>query len=507
MNVITILCDSVNLHYLSCYREYMRDRGVPDICPFPTLKTPNIDRLAARGMLFGGHFIGAAPCMPARRELMSGRMEMFWRSWGHLEPFDYPIAAAARAAGAVTSIVTDHYHYWENAAHGYFEHFDSAQLIRGHELDNLRSDGDEADMPDWARAMRDRGRPPFHYTRFYRNARDWGDASDYSTPRTFAVACDWLDKNKDQKKFLLWVESFDAHEPFYVPEPYRSMFLDDSYTDEEISRYTCWPPYQEGDHGHNKFFWDTTSEREVNYIRAQYAGKLVMLDEQIGRLLGKLDEYSLWDNTAVIFTTDHGHELGEKQRFGKQPPNFNLSAHIPLIVCDPRNVSARRTEALTTAVDLYPTILELLGTENPTAPNGRTLMPLVEGKTSVHRDAVVSGTFAAGAMICDGEYAFHAGWNPDVPVYNYSAVYMWPQEGITAGNYIPGVISPVWKIPRGCERPVLPDMLFDIASDPWQDDNLSEKMPDKCAEMRRKLKNFMDEESAPEEQYRRLGVI
>lgn len=119
----------------------------------------------------------------------------------------------------------------------------------------------------------------------------------------------------------------------------------------------------------------------------------------------------------------------------------------------------------------------------------------------------MSGTFAAGAMICDGEFAFHAGWDPDVPVYNYSAVYMSPREDITSGKFIPGVNSPVWKIPRGCEQPVLPDMLFDLRSDPWQERDLAALLPDKCAEMRRKLKKFMDEESAPEEQYKRLKLI
>ena len=186
---------------------------------------------------------------------MTGRKEFLWRGWGPLEPFDDPIAVRARQAGAVTAIVTDHYHYWEYPAHGYLEHFDAVRMIRGHELDMYNTDT-LASVPRWAQNI-DQWRPGWG-TRYYNNVKDYREEKDFFAPRTMAEACDWLDGNHAHDPFMLWVECFDVHEPFHVPEPYRSMF-----TGEELDDHNCWPPYQTGYHGHEEKWWETASEQEV----------------------------------------------------------------------------------------------------------------------------------------------------------------------------------------------------------------------------------------------------
>ena len=122
MNVLVVLMDSLNFHCLQPY-------GATHVA------TPNLARFARRAVVFDNHFIGSTPCMPARRELMTGRREFLWRGWGHIEPWDRHIAHDAARAGRVTQMITDHYHYWENAAHGYFEPFHGMEFVRGHELD------------------------------------------------------------------------------------------------------------------------------------------------------------------------------------------------------------------------------------------------------------------------------------------------------------------------------------------------------------------------------------
>jgi len=485
MNVITILVDSMNRRFLG---PYGCAAGV----------TSNMDRFARRAAVFDGHFIGAAPCMPARRELMTGRQEFFWRGWGHLEPFDRPVAREAQKAGAVTAIVTDHYHYWENGAHGYLEHFQASRCIRGHELDNWNTDPLD-DMPDWANAIAQRGRPAYG-RQYYNNVKDFTKPEDFFAAKTFAQACDWLDTNHTHEKFFLWVECFDAHEPFHVPEPYKSMF-----TDQTGEGLTCWPPYQDGVHGHNDAFWNTTTPEEVEYIRAQYMGKLAMVDDFLGKLFDKLDELNLWDNTAVILTTDHGHELGERQRYGKQPPLFDLAAHIPLMIWHPRHPGPRRIDALTTAIDLYPTVLEMLDAPEIHSPHGRSLLPLLTGQTADHRDAVTYGWFGCGAMLTTKEYSYFTSWDPSVPLYWYSAMYSTPVPGIVGGQFIPGVDTPVWKIPARGE-PAYPELLYDRRSDPDQQHNLVADRPDAVHMMREKLTTLMCEQGVPEEQYARLRL-
>ena len=484
MNVIFVLIDSLNRH---CLGPYGND----------FIQTPNMDKLARRAMTFDNHFIGSAPYMPARRELMSGRKEFFWRGWGAMEPFDRHIAVEAKNAGAVTSMITDHYHYWENAAHGYFEPFDCVRMVRGHELD-MWDTAPCSNLPEWVEAINE-GRPGWG-TRYYKNVKDFSSEKDFFSPKTFSEAGEWIDTNYNHEKFMLWVECFDVHEPFHVPEPYSTM-----YSDNEGKKYNCWPPYQQGYHGHNDEYWNNVSEKELEYVRSQYYGKITMTDKWLGTIMDRLDKYSLWEDTAVIVTTDHGHELGEKQRFGKQPPHYDLNARIPLMIWHPCLKQATRTSAFTTAVDLYPTILEILDSQNIASPHGRSLMPLLYGKTDIHRDAVVYGTFGCGATVTNDEFTYHCSWDPEKPLFQYSSMMLWASPDASGDKFIPDVNCPVWKMPAQSERP-FPELLFDRIKDPDQTVNISQDAPDIVAQMKQILKRLMINEGVPPEQFDRLGL-
>ena len=462
-----------------------------------TVLTPNMDRLMERGVVFDNHFIGSAPCMPARRELMTGRKEFLWRGWGPMEPFDEHIASRASAAGAVTAMVTDHYHYWEYPAHGYLERFDGVTMIRGHEMDILNTDKLPGEgLPGWVEQI-ERWRPGLG-ARYYRNVKQFGGEEDFFAPKTFSAACDWLDGNHGHPKFLLWTECFDVHEPFHVPEPYRSMF-----TDKDPDKYNCWPPYQEGFHGHTAEWWAQADSDQIDFVRSQYKGKLAMADAHLGKLLDRMDKYDLWENTVLILTTDHGHELGEKERFGKQSPHYDLSANIPLIVCAP-GVKPARVSALTTAVDIYPTVLEVLDADSA-APHGRSLLPLVRGESGGEREAVVYGTFGCGATLTDGNYTYHTGWDADRELNQYTAFMLDPAPGAVGGRFIPGVGCPVWKIPRASAAPVA-ELLFNRVNDPAQDENVLSERPDIRERMRALLRHEMEREGVPDEQYDRLNL-
>src|ERR1700709_1734171 len=95
MKTVFLLFDSLNRHALSCYAQ-----GVPT--------TPNFERLARRSVVFARHFVGSLPCMPARRDIQTGRLNFLHRGWGPLEPFDHSIAALLRESGVYTHLITDH---------------------------------------------------------------------------------------------------------------------------------------------------------------------------------------------------------------------------------------------------------------------------------------------------------------------------------------------------------------------------------------------------------------
>ncbi len=498
MNVILILIDSCNRHYLSPY-------GCDSV------RTPNIQAFADRGVVFTNHIIGSAPCMPARRELMTGRREFLWRGWGHLEPFDRPIALEARRAGAVTQMVTDHYHYWENDTHGYIEFFDGCEMIRGHELDYHITQPPD-DYPDWVRAI-DRHRPGWG-SRYYRNVARFTSEEDFFSPKVFAGAAKWLDANAGHGSFFLHIESFDAHEPFHVPEPYRSM-----YTDDLDPSYTCWPPYQ--DDAQRLAFLRSTSLEELAYIRAQYQGKLTMVDNALGQVWAMMDKHKLWDNTMVILTSDHGHDLAEAIRdlsevtddardatgrvpFGKQHPHYLSHANIPLIVWHPDIAGGgRRIDALTTAVDIYPTVLEALGSKDIHSPHGRSILPIMAGEKP-QRDLTYWGTFGAGICCTDGEHVLAQGANSGAPLYWYSCRSNGSPDA-EAGKFIPGVDCPVWRLPMRSAFD-FPSILYRRDAPLFSEPNIIDSEPEVVAALRRRLKEAITTDGCPPEQFDRLGL-
>ena len=126
MRTIHILFDSLNRHYLSAYN------------PDAWIKTPNIDRLAARGRTFEKHFVGSLPCMPARREMMTGRLNFLEDGWSPMMPWDVAMPKIMHQNGIYSHLITDHYHYFHAGGDGYHTAFKSWEFIRGQENDVWR---------------------------------------------------------------------------------------------------------------------------------------------------------------------------------------------------------------------------------------------------------------------------------------------------------------------------------------------------------------------------------
>lgn len=500
MNVILVLLDSLNRHYLPCYGN-------------DWVQAPGIQRLADRGVVFDNHFISSAPCMPARREMMTGRREHLWRGWGQIEPFDAHIADAARQAGAYPALITDHYHYWDRMnGLGYSQPFSYCEMIRGQEGDSVGvplPPGEE--VPGWVKAVA-KYRGPHGAANYYRKARFWKDEEDFPSPRTMRAACEWLQQNAHLPSFFLMVECFDPHEPWHIPEPYRSMY---GPYDEDI---TCWPPYQ--GEAPSKRFFSEAGEKELEHIRRQYAGKLTMVDRHLTRLWDTMDRQDLWDDTVVILTTDHGHEMGERGRFGKSYPHWNTNAHIPLIIWDPRHPGeGRRSSTFSCTVDIYATALDALGYQDISCPDGRSLMPAVADPNHQVRDSVLYGTFHQGSCLVNSEYTYFAGYdNTRHPVYWYStqlpsALIRGPvRQASEAGPFMLGVDYPVWRSPIEwylVDSPAMqPEQLFRFGEDHGQEEDIIAADPNGRRLCREQMIELMRQGSAaPPEQFARMGLL
>jgi hypothetical protein len=253
-----------------------------------------------------------------------------------------------------------------------------------------------------------------------------------------------------------------------------------------------------------------TSTEELAFVRARYLAKVAMVDRWLGVLFDVLDDRRLWDDTAVVFTTDHGHDLGERGVFGKQYPHRDSHANIPLLVWHPSYPGGGRAlDALTSTVDLHATIAELAGAEAD-PPHGASLVPLLAGAAS-HREALLYGTFGQGVCCTDGVWTIFK--SPvGGPLYAYSSqlVESLVVRGLAVpdgqGQFVPGTAYPQWRIPtevRGLSRE---DFLFHRPSDTRQERNLWDSDPERREQMLGVLRQLVAVEGAPPEQLTRLGI-
>ena len=505
MNIILVLVDSLNKEALKTYN--------PDtIC-----ESPNLEAFANKSLVFDNHFIGSLPCMPARREISAGRKEFMWRPWGPLEAFDPKLPKEVQKAGYTTAIVTDHYHYWEEMANGYIEWFNTAEFIRGHECDNYRLP-QKGPVPAWVDKMSE-FRSEGHMRQYYANVSHRHSEEDFFPALTFTAAAQWLDDNAANGPFFLQVESFDVHEPFHVPEPYASMYTDG--IEGNADDYNIWPPYQVYDD--LDAFMAQTSAAELAYLKSQYYGKTTMVDKWFGTFMDKLDALNLWQDTMVIFTTDHGHDLGQRNIFGKQYPHYDSHANIPLMIWDPRNEGqATRTSAWTQTVDLFATVIEASGGTPPESTrHSKSVLPILTDSTSAIRPAITYGTFGQGVCVSNDNWTLFKSPVSGKPLYTYStAIYQplivdnpidgrvgaMPNQPVDNDLFDPSVPYPMWKTPVTIDPRSYENYLFSRKDDPEQKNNLWDSNVRARDEMLVLLKQLLSEEGYPAEQMERLGL-
>lgn len=505
MNVLFISIDSLNRHFLEAYGQSVE----------LAVAAPNLERFAAKAATFERHYAGSLPCMPARREFFCGVQEFLWRPWGPVEPFDAPLPRLARGAGATTQLVTDHFHYFQHGSYGYVEDYHGFEFVRGHEYNAWKTAPREPDktLLEQIKADDPTGLGFMNRAAYARNVAGFTQEEDFFAAKVFRAASSWLRENtahpEAHPKWFLAVDSFDVHEPFHLPEPYASMYTDEDPTDPELVN---WPFYGRVGEGQSEL-----SERQVAFVRAQYAGKLTMVDRWFGELLDALDGQGLWDNTMVVVTTDHGHYLGEGDWMGKpDAPLYNVLAHTPLFIWHPGSpLMGERVGALTAAVDLYATMLEGLGATVPPHVHSRSLLPLLKGESEHHRDWAMYGYWGSTVNVTDGRYTYLHPCRPDVDIHCYSTMMLNPygwflppkvQHGATSGRFLPYTDAPVWRYPAPSLSRHNAPLLFDVRDDPAQMRNLAGQGLEVEARMKRLLLEALGELRAPPESYARWGL-
>lgn len=276
MKAIMVMYDSLNRKMLEPYG-----------CDW--VHTPNFARLAQRAVTFDCNYVGSMPCMPARRELHTGRYNFLHRSWGPMEPFDDSMPEILKNNGVYSHLVSDHQHYWEDGGCTYHTRYSSWECVRGQEGDPWKADPTLMEK-----------KPGNIFEKLKRhdavNRQYCAGAEGMPQANTFRKGLEFLEKNCQADNWFLQIETFDPHEPFFCTEEFRRM-----YPHAYDGPMGDWPPY----------YFVTEGEASVQHMRCEYAALVSMCDYWLGQVLDFMDSHDMWKDTMLIVNTDHGYLLGE----------------------------------------------------------------------------------------------------------------------------------------------------------------------------------------------------
>lgn len=383
MNVIVLVNDSWRRDHLGCYGN-------------DWIKTPNLDVLASESAVFDNCYAEGLPTVPCRTTFFTGRFTFPFRGWQRLEPRDVLLAEILWNKGFRSAMITDVYHLHKPSM-AFERGFDYTRHVRGQEGDPYIVD--ESIKVDVEKYYKGDGKDKAvkaQLTQYLRNVHDWKGEEDTFVARCVKEASKWLEEQPKKDNLFLWLDCFDPHEPWGPPPPYNRMYTDPNYKGKDIIN-----PIPGNTEGY-------LTPEELYHIKKLYAGKITLCDHWIGTFLDKVKELGLYDNSLIIFTTDHGAPFGEHGYIKKAEPGlYEELVHIPLIIRHPGGLgSGKRFGALVETTELFPTILDFLNVRIPPRIHGQSLLPLMAGERESIRDYAYMGHFKRNWRINDEEWAF-----------------------------------------------------------------------------------------------------
>ena len=460
------------------------------------VQAPNFAKLAGRAVTFDQCRVGSMPCIPARRELHTGRYNFLHRSWGPLEPFDDSAPELLSRAGVYTHCITDHYHYWEDGGATYLGRYNSWEGARGQEVDKWRPALPRPAAPTHAGLW-----DPHNWA----NRQALRDERDYPQTQLFDAATGFLRDHAKDDRWFLHLECFSPHPPYFAPPRFHELYPERDYRGPLFE----WPKYA-------ALAPEETPEL-VAHLHRQYAALVSYCDFCLGRVLAAMDEHDLWRDTMLILTTDHGYLHGEHNWWTFcRPPFYDEIAVKPLFVWDPRTARAgARCPHLVQTHDLPATLLEYFGQPRPPDMQG---LPLAPAAPCSGRDAALFGIFGGHVNVTDGRYVYMRApaSAENAPLYEYSLMPTHMRARFSPEELRGARLAGPFAFTKGC--PVLQTpgrafmaeaarfgtLLFDTQTDPKQEHPLQDATLE--ARMIELLRREMAANDAPREQYQRLGL-
>lgn len=382
LNIIVIITDTWRWDYLG-------------ITGNNRIHTPNLDTLAEEGVYFDNCYADGLPTIPSRRVMHTGKSILPEKTkWiplnkGHNSftskdkvslKEDVTFAEILSKAGFTTGFIVDTFHHFKPDMNFHYG-FDSWLWIRGQESDPYKSGPRNSVIPeDYTprHLLNDNFRE--RIIQYVLNTKDRKSEEDYFCAQSCSAAANWLEENKDNDSpFMLFIDMFDPHEPWDAPPRFQKMYRKKYPFDRYIFGYGV--------------DMEDIREDDIPIITDLYSAEVTFSDYCIGRFIDQVKRLGLWDNTIIVFSTDHGTHLGEQGCVQKQAKLLNSClGRVPLIIRHPdRSFRGKRIEALTSHMDFLPTFLHLLGIESNIRFDGYDMWELVTGAKEKLRANVVTG--------------------------------------------------------------------------------------------------------------------
>jgi iduronate 2-sulfatase len=359
-NVLFVVFDDLN-NRLGCYGD-------------PVAKSPNLDRLAARGTVFTRNFCQQPICGPSRASFMSGRRPDSLGIWS-MTKFLYDLHPDA---------VTIPQWFMQ---HGYTA-MSIGKVLGGY--------GKEADFKTLSVQDRRTGgktkdefalgegapMPPNLAKDLLCENRDVPDDACFDTVSASLAITELRALAKKPEPFFLALGIFKPHSPYKVPKRYWDMYRREDLPDIQPADRPRNAP-ELAFHANHEIVGEPTARRKLDEeakreIRHGYYAAMSYADAQFGRVLDTLDELKIRDNTIVVIIGDNGFELGEHDSWGKMTL-FGWDARVPLIISAPGiGKGGAKTSAISELIDIFPTLTDLSGLPSPRQLDGTSLVPVLK---------------------------------------------------------------------------------------------------------------------------------
>lgn len=360
----------------------------------PAAYTPNMDRLAARGVLFRNHYCNSPQCCPSRSSMWSGLHTHNVEGWNNNKGMDIgapTFLTHLKDAGYQADIVgkTDY-------------------VSGGHSVANRVWAWTRAAEIDLAQKVR-----PVAQLKPAVGNRCHGDW------RRIDQTVEWLKEHgaKDGKPFFAYCGTGIPHPGFRT-----SRYWLDKIDADKVDV----PPYEKDLHPVMRYMSATKatlgefSDKEIRAVRRTYFAMIAELDAMIGEIMDTVDELDLTDSTYFIYTSDHGEMNMEHRQYLKNSLHEG-SARVPLIIAGPGVRKGVVVDDLVSLIDMYPTLMDFCGLPHPKGLDGHSLMPLMRGEASDRPDWVLSqyhSNFAQTGIFMlrqgDWKYIAYAGYEPQL---------------------------------------------------------------------------------------------